>query len=106
MFKHTHCCYCRRQFDDTNPNLHRTKDHFIPKSRTGNNGENLLDCCHECNQFKADREPGFWLNRLEYLLRKKTLVGTYKLIDYRQIIGSIRHWMKHFKGRKISDYKI
>jgi hypothetical protein len=102
---HNRCSYCRRVFDETKDNLKRTKDHFIPKSRTGNNDENILDCCRECNAWKADKMPEFWLNRVLYFEKKRHLYGCYTLFDYRQIIGSIRHWVKHFKGKEICDYK-
>lgn len=103
--EHTHCCYCRRKFNDDIEQLTKTKDHFIPTSRSGNNNENVLECCYECNQWKADRMPEYWLNRVEYFQNRKTKHGTYTLIDYKQIIGSIRHWKKFFKGKSISEYK-
>jgi hypothetical protein len=103
--KHTKCCYCRRTFNDEEENLKRTKDHFIPTSRTGTGSENVLECCQECNLWKADKMPDFWLNRVLYLEDKRSLYGSYTLFDYRQIIGSIKHWMKFFKGKKISAYK-
>ncbi len=105
MIQHSRCCYCRRHFDQQIKPLNKTKDHFIPVSRTGKGDENILECCHECNQWKADKMPDFWLNRVLYVLNKRTLLGTYTLSDYRQIIGSIKHWVKFFKGKKISDYK-
>lgn len=103
---HTHCCYCRRRFDTQVTELSRTKDHFIPRSRTGNNSLNILQCCHECNQWKADKMPEEWLKEVERLERQRSRKGTYNIVDYRQIIGSVRHFMKHFKGKIISDYKI
>jgi hypothetical protein len=93
---HTHCCYCRRKLNDRsifNP-LKRTKDHFIPISRTGTNGENVLDCCHECNQWKADKMPDFWLNQVKYYSDKRKQFGSYKPMDYKQIIGSIKYWVR------------
>lgn len=102
---HTKCCYCRRAFSEENALLKRTRDHFIPKSRTGINSENVLECCHECNQWKADKMPDFWLNKVLYLEKRRSLYGSYTLFDYRQIIGSIRYWQKYFKGKKISAYK-
>ena len=77
----------------------------MPVSRGGNNGENILYSCQECNRWKADKMPEAWLNRVQRLEKKRTLFGTYTLFDYRQIIGSIKHWSRHFKGRKIGDYK-
>lgn len=53
-----HCYYCEREFKDenygTNRPLARTRDHIVPLSRGGvNNRSNLIDCCIECNNFKA-----------------------------------------------------
>lgn len=103
--QHSRCCYCRRKFNDAVKKLNKTKDHFVPISRGGSNGENILQCCYECNQWKADREPAIWLKQVEYFEDKRSLFGTYTLFDYRQIIGSIKHWIKHFKGKKIGKYK-
>ncbi|WP_018629200.1 HNH endonuclease [Niabella aurantiaca] len=100
---HSHCCYCRRRFSDANP---RTRDHFIPKSRTGNDTDNILQCCHECNQWKADKQPDIWLTEVQRLLKHRTRVKNYQIIDYKQIIGSINHWMKFFKGKQICKYKL
>jgi hypothetical protein len=103
--KHTRCCYCRRAFNEDDENLKRTKDHFIPSSRMGNNGENVLQCCQECNRWKGDKMPDFWLKRVVYFENRKTKFGSYTGFDYRQIIGSIKHWMRFFKGKNIGEYK-
>ncbi len=105
LIHHTHCCYCRRKFSDKVPYLKRTKDHFIAKSRTGYNSENILQCCLECNQFKAEKMPEVWMRQVEELHGRKHLVGNYVKVDYAQIIGSIRHWLKFFKTKTICDYK-
>jgi len=105
VINHTHCCYCRRKFDDTNYNLKKTKEHFIPTSKGGLNKENIIQCCSECNAWKADKLPEFWLNQVERHCNKQNKKGTYTITDYRQIIGSIRHWIKFFKGKVISTYK-
>lgn len=35
-----------------------TVDHIIPRSKGGPNAQsNLVGCCRECNQLKADRTP-------------------------------------------------
>jgi len=99
---HTHCCYCRRKFAES---LIRTEDHFIPKSRGGKFAENKLQCCIECNGWKADKMPERWLGQVEYFEQKKMKNGNYSVMDYRQIIGSLRHFMKKLKGKRISDYK-
>lgn len=51
--RHT-CQYCGKEFDSSELTL----DHVYPKSRGGDNSwENLITCCKECNQTKADRTP-------------------------------------------------
>jgi hypothetical protein len=100
---HTHCCYCRRRFTDENP---KTNDHFIPVSRGGKeSGSNKLQCCYECNQWKADKLPEYWLGRVEYCEKRKMKINGYSINDYRQIIGSLRHFIKKMSGELISDYK-
>lgn len=103
---HTHCCYCRRRFSETVELLAKTIDHFWPSSRTGKNViENKLECCLECNRWKADKMPEDWLKIVENLLKRKTWYWTYCRVDYAQIIGSVRHFIKIKKDSKISDYK-
>lgn len=102
---HTHCCYCRRKFSDTVPNLKRTRDHFIAKSRTGKNGENILQCCKECNTFKADKTPSQFLEIVTEHFQRKIIYGTYTIRNYAEIMGSIKHFIKHFKNKSVSDYK-
>lgn len=51
--RHT-CQYCSRPF----PALKLTLDHVTPRSRGGLSVcENLVACCRECNNKKADRTP-------------------------------------------------
>ncbi len=48
------CQYCGREF----PTKDLTLDHVFPKSRGGKTDwENIVCCCKNCNQFKADRTP-------------------------------------------------
>lgn len=83
----------------------KTKDHFIPLSRAGKGGgENVLQCCNECNQWKADFMPDKWIKKVAYLEKKKITFGTYALADYHQIICSIKRWTKALKGKDISEY--
>jgi len=83
----------------------KSKDHFIPISKTGTGGENILQCCFECNTWKSDRMPEYWLDHVEYCKNRRKKIGTYSITDYSQIIGSLRHWIKFFAGKQISDYK-
>jgi hypothetical protein len=48
-----YCGYCGVHEDEVGAQM--TIDHFIPRSRGGGNGEeNLVYCCHACNEFKGD----------------------------------------------------
>lgn len=48
------CQYCGKKF----PFSELTLDHVFPKSRRGPEiWENMVACCKECNQYKADRTP-------------------------------------------------
>ena len=48
------CQYCQR----TMPSGELTLDHVIPRSRSGETAwENLVACCHDCNNRKGSRTP-------------------------------------------------
>ena len=48
------CQYCERIL----PSAELTLDHVTPRSRGGDsNWENLVACCHRCNNRKGDRLP-------------------------------------------------
>jgi 5-methylcytosine-specific restriction endonuclease McrA len=48
------CQYCQR----TLPSSELTLDHVVPRSRTGETTwENLVACCHRCNNHKGGRTP-------------------------------------------------
>jgi 5-methylcytosine-specific restriction endonuclease McrA len=48
------CQYCYR----TLPSAELTLDHVIPRSRAGDSSwENLVACCHHCNNRKGSRTP-------------------------------------------------
>lgn len=48
------CQYCGLKFEKKE----LTFDHVVPKSRGGvTNWENIVTCCHSCNNKKADRTP-------------------------------------------------
>lgn len=48
------CQYCGKKF----PASELTLDHVYPKSRFGPDiWENIVTCCKECNQYKADKTP-------------------------------------------------
>lgn len=48
------CQYCHK----TLPSTELTLDHVIPRSRAGETSwENLVACCHHCNNRKGNRTP-------------------------------------------------
>ena len=48
------CQYCGKKF----PASELTLDHVFPKSRLGPDiWENIVTCCKDCNQYKADKTP-------------------------------------------------
>ena len=48
------CQFCRRVL----PAHELTLDHVIPRSRGGHTDwDNLVACCHRCNNLKGDRLP-------------------------------------------------
>lgn len=48
------CQYCHR----TLPSAELTLDHVVPRSRAGESAwENLVACCHTCNNRKGSRTP-------------------------------------------------
>lgn len=52
------CQYCGIFLERKN----RTVDHIIPKSKGGTNlKENLVACCIDCNQLKADHDLNYFL---------------------------------------------
>jgi len=56
----TRCFYCRCQLHhpDEGKEPRATIDHFIPKSKGGNNGpHNLRLACPSCNMAKGDNMP-------------------------------------------------
>ena len=58
------CQYCHR----TLPSSELTLDHVMPRSRSGETTwENLVTCCHQCNNRKGSRTPdeaGMKLNKV------------------------------------------
>ncbi len=48
------CQYCQRGM----PSSEMTLDHVVPRSRAGETTwENLVACCHQCNNVKGNRTP-------------------------------------------------
>lgn len=61
------CYYCRRPMYANDPQGMPTNDHRLPISRGGaKTGPNVVWCCYQCNQTKADMtEDEFreWIRR-------------------------------------------
>jgi 5-methylcytosine-specific restriction endonuclease McrA len=56
-----HCAYCNvRLTRDT-----LTRDHIVPRSKGGTNGDNLVPACGPCNRAKADD------SLLHFLVRRR-----------------------------------
>ena len=55
------CGYCG--VSETNIGAEMTADHFLPRIHGGDDSlDNLVYCCHACNEFKSDywtTEPDF-----------------------------------------------
>jgi len=74
------CQYCRRAFETKRLTL----DHVIPRSRGGGSTwDNLVACCHACNNRKADRTPS---EAGMALARKPAQIGIHT--KYRLMVGS------------------
>jgi len=61
------CTYCGAFMSVKQGHLQKmalTKDHIFPASRTSSKKNNVVPCCRECNQKKADKEP------TDYMLRR------------------------------------
>lgn len=43
------CYYCKQKINARNGTL----DHYIPRSKGGGNGNNLVPSCRKCNQSKG-----------------------------------------------------
>lgn len=87
------CQYCGKKL----PSYELTLDHVFPKSRFGPDiWENIVACCKECNQYKADRTPKE--------ARMKLLRRPYRPKDYMEfevqkyLNQGNKCWEKYFKA--------
>ncbi len=85
------CQYCGKKFSPKELTL----DHVFPKSRFGPDiWENIVACCKECNQKKADRTPKeakMKLLRRPYRPKDYLL---FELLKYPENI--VKYWIKFF----------
>ncbi len=86
------CQYCGRRF----PSSELTLDHVYPKSRLGPDiWENIVACCKECNQYKADRTPkecGMKLKRRPYRPQK------YMDFEFKKYKYESVYWQKYLSA--------
>jgi 5-methylcytosine-specific restriction endonuclease McrA len=84
------CQFCGRAL----PAHDLTLDHVIPRSRGGHTDwDNLVACCHTCNNLKGDRLPEEAGVRLIRRLRTHTLDMSRQTI--RMLGGSDEGWRKY-----------
>ena len=86
------CQYCGKKF----PASELTLDHVFPKSRLGPDiWENIVACCKECNQKKADRTPK---EARMKLLRRPYRPKDYLLFELKKYPESIvKYWRMFFE---------
>ncbi|MCX6210127.1 MAG: HNH endonuclease [Bacteroidetes bacterium] len=77
------CFYCKRKVKNAGG---FTRDHVFPKSLGGEDKGNIVNCCYECNQFKADQTLSQWLQVVEVMLKYKLAYQNYSLA----LLGTIR----------------
>ena len=87
------CQYCGKKF----PASELTLDHVFPKSRLGPDiWENIVACCKECNQKKADRTPK---EARMKLLRRPYRPKDYLLFELKKYPENIaRYWRQFFEA--------
>ena len=84
------CQYCHR----TIPSSELTLDHVVPRSRAGETTwENLVACCHPCNNRKGSRTPDEAGMKLARLPRPFSLHTSRHLM--RLLAKSDHQWKKY-----------
>ena len=85
------CQYCGRKFGYDELTL----DHVYPKSRSGPDiWENIVACCKECNQKKADRTPKEARMRLLRRPYRPKDYLKFELLKYPESI--VKYWQEYF----------
>lgn len=87
------CQYCGKKL----PGHELTLDHVYPKSRFGPDiWENIVACCKECNQKKADRTPK---EAKMKLIRRPYRPDDYMEFEmYKYYSSENKCWDKYFKA--------
>lgn len=89
------CQYCGKKLSGKELTL----DHVYPKSRLGpDTWENIVACCKECNQYKANRTPK---EAGMKLLRRPSRPTDSKMFELTKSSNeNIQHWLKYYKNNK------
>lgn len=69
------CPYCKRIMNWDSPTLQPSRDHKIPVSRGGKNGDNVIWCCFQCNQAKGNMTDREYLDWLDTVTAQRCWVG-------------------------------
>jgi hypothetical protein len=89
------CGYCG--VSETNMGAEMTIDHFIPRVQGGSNAlENLVYCCHACNEFKGD----YWKEEDDLRLlhpREDDLTLHYRLEESGRLIAITTRGANHLE---------
>ncbi len=87
------CQYCGKKF----PAEELTLDHVFPKSRLGPDiWENIVACCKECNQKKADRTPKEARMKLLRRPYRPTDYLRFELKKYPEHV--VKNWLDYFEA--------
>jgi len=82
------CQYCGKKFSASELTL----DHVYPKSRFGPDiWENIVTCCKECNQYKANRTPKECGMKL---LRRPYRPNNYMEFEFQKHKSESEYWQK------------
>ena len=80
------CGYCGISEVDAGAEL--THDHFQPRSKGGNEGlDNLVYCCHACNEFKGDYWQPLSPRRILHPLRDD--IATHVILENDDTLRSL-----------------
>jgi 5-methylcytosine-specific restriction endonuclease McrA len=95
------CGYCG--VSEINIGAEMTIDHFVPRVRGGEDTpDNLVYCCHACNEFKGDYWPELVAFRLEQqeiaLLRQRNGELRQLLEEAQQITQGLERELERQSG--------